>query len=108
MGIISWLGIGGWAGAGCYGCSEGGHSVLGAIGFVLIGVLSAFLIGVAGASITAFATCWKAEPHFEEACDMFGEVCWEDDDIAIGVIVLTVIGCLLALGVLVGAFFSVI
>ena len=108
LGIIAWLGVGGWAGAGCYGCSEGGNAVFGAIGFVLVGVLSAFLIGVAGASITAFAACWKAEPGLDGASDLFEEVCWEDDDVAIGAIVLTVIGCLLALGILVGAFFSLI
>jgi len=108
MGIVAWLGVGGWTGVGCYGCTEGGNAVFGAIGFVLVGVLSAFLIGVAGASISAFTACYKKVDSFDDATELFESVCWEEEDIAIGAVVLTVIGCLLALGVLVGAFFSLI
>jgi hypothetical protein len=106
MAIVAWLGVGGWTGYGCYGCTEGGNAVFGAIGFVLVGVLSAFLIGIATASIAAFSASMKKAGSFDDATDLYEEICWGEEEIAVASIIISIIGCLLAIGVVVGALFS--
>jgi len=107
MAALSWLGIGGWAGVGCHSCSDSGSAFLGALGFVLVGVISAFLIGTAAATISAWVACMKTAKGFEEATDFFEEVCWDEEEIAVAANIIGVLGILLALGVLVGAIFSI-
>ena len=106
MAIVAWLGVGGWTGYGCYGCTEGGNAVFGAIGFVLVGVRAAFLIGTATASIAAFTASMKKAGSFDDATELYEEICWDEEDITVASIVLSIIGCLLAIGVVVGALFS--
>jgi hypothetical protein len=105
---VAWLAIGGWTGAGCYGCAEGGSAALGAIGFVLVGVLSAFLIGVAAATATAFVPCVKRAEDFDDALYLYEEVCWGEEEVAVASVVISILGCLLAVGVIVGAVFSLL
>jgi hypothetical protein len=106
--VLSWLGIGGWAGHGCYGCADGGNAAMGAFGFVLVGVAAAFFVGAAAAVAMAIVPCAKAAEDLDDTLDLYESVCWDEADLIPVSFVIAAIGLLLFIGVAAAAVLTLL
>lgn len=108
MFILGWLAVGGWSGYGCYSCVETGSAVAGTLMFMMAGLVSGFLIGGMAAFVAGFWAAYQREQDWNRAGDLYEEICWDEEGIAVGSFIVAILGFLLTIGLIVGFVFAII